>query len=85
MSHTTRILQEMRQGCIYRPCDLVYLGIDKGTIAVVLRHLAHGELVECIRGEEFMRKKMYKTKQKDLFNAPPQGLLDSCSTTKAAQ
>lgn len=80
MSHTTKILQAMKPGCIYRPCDLGHLGIDVGTVATILKHLVHGELVDCIDGEEFKRKKMYKTKQSDLFEAPPQSLLDSCKS-----
>ncbi len=77
MSHTSQILQAMKEGCIYRPCDLGYLGIDVGTIASILKCLARGDLIEVIEGKEYRRKKMYKTKQRDIFNAPPQSLLDA--------
>jgi len=81
MSHTSKILQAMKPGCVYRPCDLGHLGIDPGTVATILTQLSKGELVECMQGEEYKRKKMYTTKQQDLYEAAPQWLMDNSRMT----
>jgi hypothetical protein len=76
MSHTSRILQAMKDGCLYRSEDLDYLGIQRSTVAQILEHLTFGELVEK-HDEGFRKRKVYKTKQKDLFDAVPQSIIDS--------
>lgn len=75
MSHTNRILQAMKDGVYYRPEDLDYLGIQRSTVAQILKHLAFGELVE-EHDEGFRKRKVYKTKQKDLFEAPSDSLIE---------
>ena len=80
MSHSSRILQAMKPGCVYRPVDLSHLGIDPGTVATLLKALHQGGVVELIEDDGYRRKKMYKTKQKDLFDAPSQALIDGCKS-----
>lgn len=75
MSHTSRILQAMKDGVYYRPEDLDYLGIQRSTVAQVLKHLAFGDLVD-EEDEGFRKRKVYKTKQKDLFQAAPESLIE---------
>jgi len=76
MSHTSRILQAMKDGCFYRPEDLDYLGIQRSTVAQLLKHLAFGELVD-EHDEGFRKRKVYKTKQKDLFEAAPLDVIEN--------
>ena len=76
MSHTSKILQAMKPGCVYRPCDLGHLGIDPGTVATLPCIYQKGGLVECITSGEYKRKKMYTTKQQDLYEAAPQCLIE---------
>lgn len=79
MSHTSRILSAMKDGCFYRPEDFDYLGIQRSTVADLLKHLAFGDLVIC-EDEGYRKRKVYKTKQKDLFEAVPQGIIDDSVT-----
>ena len=76
MSHISKILQAMKQGVFYRPEDLYYLGISPGQIRSILKHLADGNLIDC-EDEGYRKRKVYKTKQKDLFDAAPQFIIDN--------
>lgn len=69
MSYINRILTAMRPQCIYRPTDLaVVTHLEVGEVAKILKMLESGGLVECIRSDEYRRKRMYKTRQEDLFS-----------------
>lgn len=83
MSHTSRILQEMKEGCVYRAEDLDHLGIQRGTVSLILKHLTYGDLVELIEDKGYRKRKIYKTKQKDLFTAPPEALINDCTKGKS--
>ena len=76
MTHTSRILQAMKDGVFYRAEDLDHLGIQRGTVSQILKHLVFGELIDC-EDEGYRKRKVYKTKQKDLFMAAPQYVIDN--------
>lgn len=68
MSIQQRILTAMRANCIYRPCDLAAeLNMDTGEVGKILKMFERGGLVEVVKGDEYRRKRMYQTRQKDLF------------------
>ena len=78
MSYTKKILSSMKVGCVYRVCDLAALNNEPDDeIRRVMKLLHKGDLVEEIKTNEYRRKRLYKTKQQDLFEAPPQALIDS--------
>ena len=64
-----RVLTFMREGIWYRPCDIAKtIGIDVGEVSKTLRLLSNGGLVDAEEGHGYRRKKVYKTKQKSLFD-----------------
>ena len=68
MSIAQSIFQAMRDGCIYRPCDIAaQLKMDSGEVSKILRMFEKGGLVEVVKTDEYRRKRMYKTPQKSLL------------------
>jgi predicted transcriptional regulator len=76
MSHASKILQNMKANVYYRPEDLYHLGIQPKQVAEVLKHLVAGGVVDC-EDEGYRKRKVYKTKQKDLFEAASQSIIDN--------
>ena len=66
----------MKSDVWYRPQDLGHLGIDPETVRTILKQLHKGNIIEC-EDDGYRKRKVYKTKQKDLFEAPSQAILDN--------
>lgn len=66
MSHAAKILQAMREMVWYRAEDLEYLGIQRSTISAILKQFARDNIVDH-EDEGFRKRKVYKTKQRDMF------------------
>lgn len=68
MSHVNQTLHAMRYGCIYRACDIVAITrISNHDVNRVMRTLAQGGLVETLPGDGYRRKRLYKTKQREMI------------------
>lgn len=68
MADADLVLKAMRPNCIYRPIDLIkLLNISESGVRSSLKKLENGMVVDVITGNEKGRKKMYQTKQAELF------------------
>lgn len=68
MSYADRVMAEMRLDCVYRACDLSAMtGIQVREVSRVLKMLERAGLVEGIKGDGYRRKRLYKTRQRELF------------------
>lgn len=76
MSHISKILQNMKTDKWYQPEELEHLGISPKQVMECLNHLYKGGVVER-EDIGYRKKKKYKSKQKDLFDAAPQSLIDN--------
>ena len=66
----------MKFGKWYQPEELEHLGIPPKQVRVLLNHLYKGDMVER-EDIGYRKKKRYKSKQKDLFEAPAQETIDN--------
>lgn len=66
MSHTAKILQNMKFDRWYQPEELEHLGISPKQVRECLNHLHKGGVVDR-EDLGYRKKKRYKSKQKDLF------------------
>lgn len=73
---TSKILQNMNYGKWYQPEELEHLGISPKQVRELLNHLYKGGVVER-EDTGYRKKKRYKSKQKDLFEAPTQETIDN--------
>ena len=68
MSAIHTINTAMRDGCVYRVCDLaVMTQLDADTVRQALKLMVKGGVAEELPGDGYKRKKLYQTRQRQLL------------------